>query len=280
MHNAIHQTAIIDPSAIIGENTQIGPYSLIGANVEIGSNCKIAGHVVIETNTILGSDCQVSPGAVIGGPPQDLSYKDEFSRVRVGNGTRIRECVTLNRATGEGTETVIGNDCFLMAYSHLAHNCQLGNNVILANAVQVGGHVELGDYVFIGGASVVHQNVRIGRMAFMGGACATRQDLPPFSMSDGRPSAIQGINSVGLKRRGFTLEQRQRIKKAFFHFWFSDLNYSQAIETIRETIPADDYVQELIDFVLSSKRGINDRRLPASQSDESTDQAALDAVEV
>lgn len=260
MGSRIHPTALIDSTAILGENVQVGPYSIIGAHVAIGAHTSIAPHVIIEDRTILGANCQVFSGAVIGGPPQDLGYGNEPTRVRIGDNTVIRECVTINRATGEGQETVIGERCFLMAYSHVAHNGRLGNHVILANMVQLAGYVELGDYAFIGGGCMIHQFVKVGRMVMMGGSSGCRQDLPPFSMNDGRPSSIQGINTIGLRRRGLSAAERQNLKKAFFYLWFSGLNQSQAIEAIRENLEADVYVQELIDFILASKRGISHQR--------------------
>ncbi len=256
----IHPTAVIDPTAQLGENVQIGPYSVIGAGVEIGDNTIISSSVRIEDRTIVGSSCQVSPGAVLGGAPQDLSYKNEPTRARIGNNNIIRECVTINRASGEGNETVVGNNCFLMAYSHLGHNGKLANNVILANAVQLGGYVELDDYVFIGGGSVIHQFVKVGRMAFMAGASASRMDLPPFSMNDSRPCMVIGINTVGLKRRGLSSEDRQLIKKAFYYLWFSGLNQAHAIEAVRENMEINPYIEELLNFVSTSKRGINPPR--------------------
>lgn len=279
MANRIHPTAIIDPSAILGDEVEIGPYSIIGKEVEIGNNTIIAPHVVIEDRTILGANCQVASGAILGGPPQDLSFKGEPTRVRVGDNTVIRECVTLNRATGEGNETVIGENNFLMAYSHLAHNCKTGSNVILANAVQIAGYVALDDYAFIGGGCVVHQFVRVGRMAFLGGASATRQDLPPFSMNDGRPSSIQGINSIGLKRRGFTGVERQLLKKAFFYLWFSGLNQTQAIEAIQENLDVNSHIEELLEFVRSSKRGISHKAGSAKMS-AGEDESAPETVPV
>lgn len=275
----IHPTAVIDPTAIIASGVEIGPFSVIGAGAEIGENTKILSHVVIEPLTVIGSGCKISSGAVLGGAPQDLKYKDEPTRVVIGNNCHIRECVTVNRGTGEGTQTVVGDHCFLMAYSHLAHNCQVGNHVILANAVQVGGHVEIGDYAFIGGASAIHQNVRIGRMAFMGGTSAARQDLPPFSMNDERPCVVYGTNSVGLRRRGLTTEQRQNLKRAFFYLWFSGMNRSRAIETIENNLIMDEYLTELIEFVKTSKRGIHARPLAAGKGLEDYDNADLPTVE-
>lgn len=271
MTQRIHPTAIVDPTASVGNGVEIGPYSVVGAHVEIGDNTVLGPHVVLEDRTILGSNCQVSPGAVLGGPPQDLAYQGEPTRVRIGNNTHIRECVTVNRATGEGKETVVGDNCLLMAYSHLGHNCQVGNHVILANAAQIAGHVQLNDYVFIGGSSVIHQHCRVGRYAILGGFSATRMDLPPFSLNDARPSVIRGINTVGLKRRGFTLEQRQRLKRAFIYLWFSDLNLSQAIEAIHHNLEVDEYIEELLEFIHTSKRGFNAKAMGTPQGDMTED---------
>jgi UDP-N-acetylglucosamine acyltransferase len=281
VNNPIHPTAIVDPSAKLGENVQIGPYSVIGAGVEIGDNTILAAHVTIEDRTILGADCRISSGAVIGGAPQDLAYQWEPTRVRIGNGTQIRECVTINRATGEGRETVVGDNCFLMAYSHLAHNCQVGNHVIIANLAQAGGYAQIGDFAFIGGNALIHQHCRVGRYAFLGGDSGIRQDIPPFSMNDGRVAQVKGINSIGLKRRGFTQEQRQQIKRAFMYLWFSGLNQTQAIEAIREKLEIDANIQELLDFIGSSKRGFNFNNAKAlSNTNDTPEPQNLEALTV
>lgn len=261
----IHPTAVVDPTAKIGDNVEIGPLCVVGAHVEIGNNTVLIAQVVLQDRTIIGEDCEISPGAVLGGPPQDLNYKDEPTRVRIGNRCRIRECVTINRATGEGKETVVGDDCFLMAYSHLAHNCQVGNNVILANTAQVGGHAQLGDYVFLGGMCVIHQHCRVGRFAFMSGLSGARQDVPPFSMNSEAPSIIRGLNTIGLRRRGFTQAQRQNLKKAFYYLWFAGLSQAQAIQAIRDNLETDEYIEELITFVTSAKRGISHSKKRVAQ---------------
>ncbi len=253
---SIHPTAVIDPTATLGENVAIGPYSVIGPHCHIGDHTKLGSHVVLEEYVTLGTHCQVASGAVLGGLPQDHNFGGETSYVRIGNHTVIRECVTINRATGEGKVTEVGDECMIMAYSHLAHNCKLGNGVILANNVQMAGYVEVGDYAFISGTCVFHQFVRIGRLVIMSGLSGSRQDIPPFAMTDKRPARVIGINKVGLKRRGFTLEQRTRIKQAFHYLWFSKLNTQQAIEAIRANVEVDENVEELIQFVQSSKRGI------------------------
>lgn len=254
---SIHSSAIIDPSAQIGADVTIGPYSVIGPDCIIGDGTQIASHVVVEQYTTVGKNCRIASGAVLGGLPQDLRFKGERSYVKIGDNTMVRECATINRASGEEQTTVVGNGCMIMAYSHLGHNCQLGNEVILANAVQLGGHVEVGDFAFVGGTGSYHQFVRIGKLAIVSGFSASRQDIPPFSMSAGCPAIISGINKIGLKRRGYDLHARTQLKKAFQLLWFSDLNTSQAIETIRADIQANPHVDELLAFVESSKRGIN-----------------------
>jgi UDP-N-acetylglucosamine acyltransferase len=253
----IHPTAVIDSTAKIAANVSIGPYTVIGPQTVIGEGTRLASHVVIEGYTTIGTNCQIASGAVIGGQPQDLHFGGETSFVEIGNNVIIRECVTINRATGEGEVTRVGDNCMLMAYCHLAHNCQLGENVVMANNVQLAGYVQIGDYAFMGGMCVVHQFVQIGRLAIVGGFSGTRQDIPPFAMAEGRPRAtVKGINSVGLKRRGFDREARSRLKKAYYYLWFSKLNTQQAIETIHREIGEDANVEELIQFTLNSKRGI------------------------
>jgi len=253
---SIHPTAIIDPTAVLGNGVEVGPFSYIGPNCKVGDGTIIYAHAVLQENVILGERCEVSPGAVLGGKPQDLKFKGEETYIRIGNGTIIRECVTVNRSSGAGQETLIGDRCLLMAYAHVAHNCIVGNEVILANNVQLGGHVEVGDFAFLGGTCAFHQFVKIGRLAIVSGFSAARQDIPPFAMADSRPAIIAGINKVGLKRRGFDLAARTRLKKAYHLLFFSGLNFNQAIETIQSSIEMDPAVTELVDFVKNSSRGI------------------------
>jgi len=253
---SIHPTAIVDAGAVLGSGVEIGAFSYIGPNCRVGDGSIIHPHVVLQENVILGENCEVSPGAVLGGKPQDLKFKGEATYVRIGNGTVLRECVTVNRSSGEGQETVIGERCLLMAYAHVAHNCIVGKEVILANNVQLGGHVEVGDFAFLGGTCAFHQFVKIGKMAIVSGFSASRQDIPPFAMADGRPAIVAGINKVGLKRRGFDLAARTRMKKAYHLLFFSGLNFNQAIEAIQANLEIDDAVTELIQFVQNSSRGI------------------------
>jgi UDP-N-acetylglucosamine acyltransferase len=254
---SIHPSAIIDPTASLGQDVEVGPLSYIGPGCEIGNGCKILPHAILEKNVILGENCEISPGAVVGGKPQDLKFKGQETFVRIGRNTIIRECVTINRANGEdGAETLIGERCMLMAYSHVAHNCIIGNEVIMANNVQMGGHVEIGDFVFLGGTTVFHQFVKIGTLAIVSGFSGTRQDIPPFSMTDGRRAIVAGINKVGLKRRGYDLAARTRLKKAFQLLFFSGMNYNQALAEIKSTLEMDAALTELVDFMQNSSRGV------------------------
>jgi UDP-N-acetylglucosamine acyltransferase len=254
----IHPSAVIDPSVQLGEGVRIGPYCTIGPNVIIGNNTELASHVVIEGHATIGEDCYIASMAVLGGKPQDRSFKNEPTRVLIGDRVQIREYVTIHRPTGEGNYTIVGDDCFLMAYVHLAHNCKLGQSVTIANSAQLAGHVEVGDHTVIGGLSIFHQYVRIGRLSMIGGDSGCREDIPPFSLIDGkRPTLIRGLNKVALKRQGVTLEDRMHLKRAFQKLFFSDLNVSQAIQIIQESPEAQcPLVAELVAFMQSSKRTV------------------------
>jgi len=251
----IHSTAIIDSSAIIEEGVKIHPYAVIGANTKISSGSEIFPHAYLE-HCEIGKNCVIHSSAVIGTAPQDLSYKGESTKVIIGDGCLIREHVTVNRASGEGNITRVGDECMLMTGAHVAHNCKVGNNVVIANIALLGGHVTIGDYAFIGGSTVFHQFVRVGEMAIVGGFTGTRQDLPPYSKIDGRVGRVIGINSIGLKRRGLSLEERSTLKKAFNYLWFSDFNTNQAIEKIKEELPCNKYIENLIEFMTTGKRGV------------------------
>lgn len=254
----IHPTAIIDPTAKVGGGVTIGPYSIIGPHCEIGDKSVISGHVVLESHVKLGKECQVASGAVLGGLPQDHSFGGEESWVEIGDHCQIREYVTINRGTGEGTVTRLGDHCLIMAYSHVAHNCELGSHVTMANSVHLAGHVEVGEGVFMSGTVMVHQFVKIGRLSFVCPFGGTRQDVPPFAMTEGRPQVtVVGINKVGLKRAGFSLEERKAVKKAYHYLFFSRLSVTEASEKIEAEGLMLPVVAELVDFVKTSKRGIH-----------------------
>ena len=253
---SIHPSAVIHPSAEIGEGVIIGPNVVIGEGVKLGKGTKVIANAYIEFAEI-GENCTISPFATIGSAPQDLGYKGEPTKVVIGNDTIIKENVTIHRgaACGDGT-TRVGSKCLLMVGSHIAHNCVIEDQAILANLATLGGHVHVGFGAFIGGMSVFHQNIRIGSMAIVSGFSASRQDILPYSKCDGRPAAPRGINVIALKRRGVDLETRTAINKAFKFLTAGEYNTSQAIEKIKAELPMNDYIENMINFVESSKRGV------------------------
>ena len=251
----IDNRAIISKDAQIGNNCEIGPNAYIGENVILGDNVKVCANAYIEHSTI-GEGTIISPFASVGTPPQDLGYKNEPTKVIVGKNCQIREYATIHRASGEGKSTVIGDKCLLMVSSHVAHNCVLDDEVILANLVTLGGHIKVGFGAFVGGMSVFHQNIRIGKMSIVSGFSAARQDILPFSKGEGRPPVPRALNVVALKRRGVALEDRTNLNKAFKILISPDLNTTQAIEKIKNEVHANKYIEELIEFVQTSKRGV------------------------
>ncbi len=252
----IDKTAIIHPSAQIAEDAIIGPYVVIGENVKIGSRTRVISHANIEFAEI-GEDCTISAFATIGSEPQDLGYKGEPTKVVIGNGTIIKENVTIHRGANCGDCTTrVGNKCLIMVGAHVAHNCVLDDQVILANLVTLGGHVHVGFGAFIGGMSVFHQNIRIGDMAIVSGFSAARQDVLPYSKCDGRPAYPSGLNVIAMKRRGVPQEIRTNLNSAFKLLISKELNTTQAIEKIKAEIPMNEYIEKMIDFVQTSKRGV------------------------
>ena len=252
---SIHKTAIIADGARVHPDAEIGPYAVIGPEVEIGALTKIGAHAVIDGVTTIGENCRIYAGASIGLEPQDLRYKDEKTGVKIGNGVTVREYVTIHRATGEGF-TLIGDDCFLMNYGHVAHNCQLGKGVIMANSTCLAGHTIIGDFAVLSGYCITHQWVRIGRFAMIGGMTGTRVDLPPFTICDGRPAAVRGINVVGLRRHKVPANVRAAIKQAYKLIYRSGLNVSQAVLRIQEELEPFAEVKEICQFFQASKRGV------------------------
>lgn len=253
MTNKIHESAIIDKSAKIGENVEIGAYTFIGEDVVIEDGCKIGQSANIQFAHI-GKNTRISPFASIGGEPQDLGYKGEKTGVIIGQNCWIREFATINRASGEGN-TIIGDNCMLMAYTHVAHNCVLGDNVIMANAATLGGHCHVGFGAFLGGQSVFHQNLRIGDMAIISGASAARLDIIPYCKAEGIPCLPVGLNAIGLRRKGVEKDSRDKIHKAIRILRDEKYNTTQALEVIEAEMKGDKYVDNLINFVRTSKRG-------------------------
>jgi len=252
----IHDTAVIHPGARIGKNVQIGPYAVIGENVIIDEGTKIGPHVVITGWTSIGKDCVIFQGASIGEEPQDLKFAGEKSYVFIGDRTKIRECATVHRATGEGEETRIGTDCLMMAYTHVAHNCIVGNNVIMSNAATLAGHVVVEDRAVIGGLTGVHQFVKIGRNAMVGGASKIVQDVVPYTIVDGHPAKVAGLNSVGMARAGIDLDSRRNIKKAYKLLYRSSLSLAQAISMIEQEVDSCSEVEHFLRFLRNAERGI------------------------
>jgi len=253
----IHPTAIIDEGAEIGEGVSVGPYSIIGPRVAIGPGTTIGSGVLIERDTTVGKDCRIHHGAAIGTDPQDLKYKDEASTLRIGDRTTIREFATLNRGTAATGTTIVGSDCLLMAYSHVAHDCVLGEHVILSNAVNMGGHVEIGAWATLGGVSAVHQFMRIGTYAFVGGASKVTRDVVPYTLVSGNPAQLVGLNAVGLERHGFDEGVRRALKRTVRELARSSGTVVEAIELIRSGSLADvPEVHEMIEFIESASRGI------------------------
>ncbi|MEX0907752.1 MAG: acyl-ACP--UDP-N-acetylglucosamine O-acyltransferase [Gemmatimonadota bacterium] len=252
----VHATAVVDEQAVLGEGVEIGPYAVIGPDVHIGQGTRIGAHVVIERDTRLGSECRVHPGAVLGGDPQDLKYGGEQAPLIIGDRTVIRECATLNRGTSSRGRTSIGSDCLIMAYAHVAHDCALGDHVILSNSVNMGGHCDIGDWVIVGGLTAIHQFVQIGAHAFVGGCSAVRKDVPPFVKSAGDPLKLFGLNSVGLQRRGFADEERAALRRAYRLLFQSKFNLSDALASARAELTGSAHVEELLAFIEGSERGV------------------------
>ena len=252
----IHPTAIIDPAAELAPGVVVGPYSIIGPNVRVGARTRIASHVLIERDTTVGEECTISQGAVLGTDPQDLKYMGEPTVLTVGDRTVIREYATLNRGTAASGVTSVGSDCMLMAYTHVAHDCEIGNHVILSNAVNMAGHVTIGDWAIVGGMTPIHQFVRIGAHAFVGGQSRISKDIPPYVKAAGIPLQLYGLNSVGLQRRGFPEEVRRELKRAYRLFFASNHNVAQALARARAELRAIPEVEVFLSFFEHSERGV------------------------
>jgi UDP-N-acetylglucosamine acyltransferase len=252
----IHPTAIISSSARLGQRVEVGPFAIIGDGCEVGDDCEIHPRATLERDVKLGSNVKVGIGSVIGGSPQDLKYGGEKTTVEIGDGTVIREYVTINRGTSQSLRTSVGSKCLIMSYVHLAHDCHLGNGVILGNCVQLAGHVLIGDRATLSGLSGVHQFVRIGRNAFIGGCSRVSKDIPPFLKAVGNPVRLYGLNGIGLQRSGFPAEVIRELKRAYRLFFRSDLNVSQAMQRAEQELQLFPEVRELMGFVETSGRGV------------------------
>jgi len=254
----IHPTASIAPSAQLGNNVRVGPGAQIDDGCVVGDDCEIRAHAVITGQAVLGKGNQIGYGAIIGAEPQDTSFKNEPSRVVVGDGNIIREYVTIHRGSKGGTETRLGDGNFLMVGCHVAHNCRIGNRVIIVNNVLLGGYVEVEDRAFLGGGAVVHQFVRIGELAIIRGRSALGKDLPPYFMAC-EVNEVSGLNRIGMRRAGFGEEVRRDLTRAYKLLYRSGLNISQALDTIEKELYAPargEEIGKLLAFIRGSKRGI------------------------
>ena len=252
----IHPTAIVHPNAKIDRGVEIGPYCIVGENVSVGRGTVLQAHVVVNGWTSIGEDCSIFPFATIGASSQDKKYEGERAYTRIGNRTTIREYVSVQRATGEDQETVIGDDCLLLGYVHIAHNCIVGNFVTMSNLAQLAGHCVVDDHVTIGGMAGFHQFVRVGRYAFVGGASKVRRDIPPYFLVEGDPAVPYGLNSVGLRRASFSEEDRAEIKKFYKLLNGSKLRLAEAIEVMKEQA-ATESGRHMLEFLeAESQRGV------------------------
>jgi UDP-N-acetylglucosamine acyltransferase len=252
----IAPTAVVDRRAELDRGVVIGPYAIVGPHVQIGAGTTVGAHAVLDGYMRLGVDCRVFPHAAVGLEPQDLKYEGGECWLLVGDRTVIREFATLNPATHEGESTVVGSDCLLMAYSHVAHNCRLGDHVILANAVNLAGHVVLGDYAIVGGVTPVHQFVRIGEHAMIGGGSRIPQDVAPFTRVAGNPARCFGLNAVGMERRGFSPQTLRVLKQAYRILFRGNDVLTDAVARVQAEVPPVPEVLRLVDFMLSSERGV------------------------
>jgi len=251
----MHETAVIHKNARIEENVRIGPFAVIGEHVIIKNNAEIASHACLDWVEI-GINCKISQGVVLGGSPQVLKHKDCPSYVKIGNNNIIREFVTIHRSMKENGATVVGDNNYIMAYAHIAHDCQIGNDTIITSYAGLSGHVVVEDKAVIGGAAGIHQFVKIGSMSMIGGMSRVVKDVPPYFLVEGNPAELIGLNTIGLRRGGITPKTRDSLKKSFKLLYQSGFNISQAVETIKKEIEGGAEINHLIEFIEKSQRGV------------------------
>ena len=252
----VHSTAIVDPNARIGDDVTIGPYSVIEAGVSIGDRTTVGNNVTISSGTHIGKDCKIFHSASIGAIPQDLKYNNEETFLYIGDRTVIREFVSINKGTSALGKTEIGSDCLLMASVHVAHDCVVGNNVIMSNLTTLGGHVNIDDWVILSGGVLVHQFCNISKHAFIGAGALVTQDVPPFILAAGSPIEYSGINSVGLKRRGFSIDDRKELKNIYKMYFRSKNNRKENLSKIKRELASLKYTNVIVEFIENSERGI------------------------
>ena len=256
MQVSVDKRAVVSPKAEIGDGVCVGPFTVIEDDVSIGDGCKIGANALIANGARIGKNCVIHHAAVVSNAPQDLKYGGEETISEIGNNTVIREFVTIHRGTAETGRTVVGSDCLLMANVHVAHDCKVGSNCILANVVALGGHVTLGDWVIIGGLTPVHQFSCIGSHAMIGGGLRVTQDVPPYVLAGREPLRFEGVNKIGLRRRGFSQEQIETIEKAYRVLYSSGLMFTEAIKRIESEFSNSREATAVVDFLKSSTRGI------------------------
>jgi UDP-N-acetylglucosamine acyltransferase len=255
MSPRIHSTAVIDASAEIADSAEIGPFAIVGEGCVVGDGCVVSARASLERNVRLGSNVKIGVGTVIGGDPQDLKYRGEPTWVEIGDGTTIREYSTVNRGTTQSFKTTIGKNCFLMSYVHLAHDCHIGDGVIISNGTQLAGHVTIDEKAIVSGLVGFHQFATIGRYSFIGGCSRVAKDVPPYVKAVGNPIKLYGLNSVGLERNGFPEDVRRELKRAYRLFFKSELNLSQARERAANELHPFPEIQEFLAFFDRSDRG-------------------------
>ena len=252
----VHSTAIVDPNAKIGDDVTIGPFSVIEAGVSIGDRTTVGNNVTISSGTHVGKDCKIFHSASIGAIPQDLKYNNEETFLYIGDRTVIREFVSINKGTSALGKTEIGSDCLLMASVHVAHDCIVGNNVIMSNLTTLGGHVNIDDWAILSGGVLVHQFCNISKHAFIGAGALVTQDVPPFILAAGFPVEYSGINSVGLKRRGFSIDDRKELKNIYKMYFRSKNNRKENLSKIKKELASLKYTDLIVEFIENSERGI------------------------
>lgn len=253
---AIHPSAVIHPNAQVGDECDVGPYCIVGEHVVIGARCRLHSHVVIDGHTTLGSDNELFPFCSIGLKTQDLKWKGGLTRTVIGDHNTFREYVTIHSATSDGDATTVGSHNHILAYCHIAHDCQLGNHIIMSNAATLGGHVRVEDHAVIS-ISAVHQFCRVGRLAMIGGCSKVVQDVPPFMLADGNPAETKTINKIGLERHGVADETISALRQAYKLLFREGLTLSNAIARIEKELPLSPEMQHLVQFVRTSERGIS-----------------------
>jgi UDP-N-acetylglucosamine acyltransferase len=256
MSARVHPSAIVAPDARLGDDVEVGPFAIIGEDCDVGDGCIIGARVTLERHVRLARDVRIGIGSVIGGDPQDLKFKGETTTVEIGEGSVVREYSTINRGTSQSWKTTVGKNTFIMSYVHLAHDCHVGDGVILANGVQLAGHVTVEDRAIISGLTAVHQFARIGTHSFVGGMSRVVKDIPPYLKAVGNPVKLYGLNSVGLQRNNFDPDVIRELKRAYRLFFRSELNVSQALERAQSELSMTPEVKHFLGFVDNSQRGV------------------------